>query len=61
MRPHKAVTQPSKPRPAGVRAFFERITTGTPRSEATAQPARIYSPVNDTRDLDQRVREIGEW
>ena len=60
MRPHRAVTQTSKPRPAGVRAFIERITQ-TQRSEAPIQPVRSYSPNLDTRDLDQRVREIGEW
>ena len=60
MRPHRAVTQTSKPRPAGVRAFFERISQ-SPRSEAAQQPVRAYAPASDTRDLDQRVREIGEW
>ena len=60
MYSHEAHTQPTKPRQDGVRAFFGRIAPTRP--EVPVQPVRAYPPMAvDLRDLDQRVREIGEW
>jgi hypothetical protein len=65
MRQHRTIVQPHRPRPNAMRAFFQRLALAqpdddTPASEPAA-PRPLYTPANDPRDLDQRVREVGEW
>ena len=66
MSQHLSGTAPPQ-RPGGMRAFFDRITLGQLDEEdegssaSQLAPRAAYNPANDMRDLDQRVREIGEW
>ena len=55
----------SRPDKAGVIRFFERIsfTTKAPVERTTVVPQlppRYAHPL-ELKDLDQRVREVGEW
>lgn len=62
MRPHRTDHQTAKPHTSVMHALMQRL--GGARTEARAHAraeARPLQPVQDLRDLDQRVREIGEW
>ena len=57
--PRPASGQAPRPRNSVVRALIARIVTAAGGRHRDAQLRRMRQ--RDQKDLDQRVREIGEW
>ena len=58
MRQHTTNATSSQPRNAVVHAALQRLIPSRPK---VPEPVDRSHADQDSRDLDQRVREVGEW
>jgi hypothetical protein len=58
MRQHHANTTTNQPRTAVIHAAIQRLIPSRPK---VPEPIERHQAEQDLRDLDQRVREVGEW